>query len=86
MRASLASFLGGGRDTEWERGSTRLPCPIKLRIPPVVTAGVRPWGISFMVERETTLTTDKGPEARAKCERMWGRIDNQDVGLEAATI
>ena len=70
MRASLAPFLDGGRDTEWERGSTRLPCPIKLRIPSVVIAGVRLWGISFIVERETTLTIDKGPEACAKCERM----------------
>jgi hypothetical protein len=34
-----------------------LPCSIKLRIPPGPnTPGVRLWGISFIVERETAQT------------------------------
>ena len=33
FRASLMELCNGGRDTEWVLGSTRLPNPIKLRIP-----------------------------------------------------
>ena len=50
------------------------------------SVAVRLWGISFIVERETTQNSNEGPKACAKWKRMWSRIDNQDVGLEAATI
>ena len=33
---------------------TAVPTPVKLRIPLFRIAGVRLWGISFIVERETT--------------------------------
>ena len=42
--------------------------------------------IRFVVERETAQTVGYGPEIHAKWERMWECSDNQDVGLEAATI
>ena len=47
---------------------------------------VRLRGISFVVERETAQITGQGPEACAKWERMWGRPDNHEVGLEAAIL
>ena len=50
------------------------------------TPGVRVWGISFMLERETTQTADQGPQSDAQWQRKWDRGDSRDVGLEAATI
>ena len=44
------------------------------------------WGISFMLERETTQTADQGPQSDAQWQRKWDRGDSPDVGLEAATI
>ena len=44
------------------------------------------WGISFMLERETTQTADQGPQCDAQWQRKWDRRDSRDVGLEAATI
>ena len=44
------------------------------------------WGISFMLERETTQTADQGPQSDAQWQRKWDRRDSRDVGLEAATI
>ena len=46
----------GGRATESVRGPSRLPVGTQLRIPPRWTPGVRAWGISFTLERETTQT------------------------------
>ena len=48
--------------------------------------GVRLRVIRFVVERETTQTASKGPQVRAKWERMWERSDSQEVGLEAAIL
>jgi hypothetical protein len=48
--------------------------------------GVRAWGRSFTLERETTQTADQGPQDEAQWERKWDRADSRDVGLEAATI
>ena len=67
-------------------GPTRLLTLAKLRMPVSQSAAVSPWGISFMDKRETTQTTNEGPKACAKWKRMWSRIDNQEVGLEAATL
>ena len=67
-------------------GPTRLLTSAKLRMPESENKAVRLRGISFVVERETAQTTNEGPQALAKWERMWSCIDNQDVGLEAATI
>ncbi len=50
------------------------------------TPGVRAWGISFTLERETTQTADQGPQDDAQWQRKWDRGDSRDVGLEAATI
>ena len=50
------------------------------------TPGVRTWGISFTLERETTQTADQGPQDDAQWQRKWDRGDSRDVGLEAATI
>ena len=50
------------------------------------TPGVRAWGISFTLERETTQTADQGPQSDAQWQRKWDRGDSRDVGLEAATI
>src|SRR4051794_31186485 len=50
------------------------------------TPGVRAWGISFTLERETTQTADQGPQSDAQWQRKWDRRDSRDVGLEAATI
>ena len=50
------------------------------------TPGVRAWGISFTLERETTQTADQGPQVDAQWQRKWDRGDSPDVGLEAATI
>ena len=50
------------------------------------SVAVRLRGISSVVERETAQNTGYGPQACAKWERMWGRTDNQEVGLEAATL
>ena len=44
------------------------------------------WGISFMLERETTQTADQGPQSDAQWQRKWDRGDSRDVGLEAAII
>ena len=46
--------------------------------------GVRPYEISWMVERERAQTAGQGPKVRVKWERMWGLEDSQDVGSEAA--
>ena len=51
-----------------------------------VSVAVRRWGISSVVERETAQTVVRGPQACAKWERMWGRIDSQEVGSEAAIL
>ena len=48
--------MNGGRETDWVWGATSLPFPTKLRIPFMSTPGVRLWGISSMVERETART------------------------------
>src|SRR5262249_53668700 len=50
------------------------------------TPGVRVWGISFTLERETTQPADQGPQSDAQWQRKWDRGDSRDVGLEAATI
>src|ERR671913_1760076 len=77
---------GGGRATESVRGPPRLPVGTQLRIPPRSTPGVRAWGISFTLERETTQTADQGPQSDAQWQRKWDRPDSRDVGLGAATI
>ena len=51
-------FLAGGRATGWPMGPTRLLTSAKLRMPVSESAAVRLWGISFIVERETTQTTN----------------------------
>src|SRR4051794_5820633 len=76
----------GGRATEFGRGASRLPAETQLRIPRRFTPGVRTWGISFTLERETTQTADQGPQDDAQWQRKWDRGDSRDVGLEAATI
>src|SRR3954452_15478348 len=76
----------GGRATESARGPPRLPGGTQLRIPRVPSPGVRAWGISFTLERETTQTADQGPQSDAQWQRKWDRPDSRDVGLEAATI
>ena len=50
------------------------------------SAGVRQWGISFIVERERTQTARSGPKITAKWKRKWRRSDSQEVGLEAAIL
>ena len=86
FRASLGTLPGGGRATESVRGPSRLPVGTQLRIPPRSTPGVRAWGISFTLERETTQTADQGPQIDAQWQRKWDRGDSRDVGLEAAII
>ncbi len=54
FRDSVEPMTGGGRATEWDRGASRLPYPIKLRIPPVLISAVSPCGISFTDKRGTT--------------------------------
>ena len=54
FRGSVEPMTYGGRATEGDRGASRLPYPIKLRIPYVLTSAVSPWGISSRVERGTT--------------------------------
>ena len=51
-------FLTGGRATGWSRGPTRLPTSAKLRMPVSESVAVRLWGISFIVERETTQNSN----------------------------
>ena len=51
-----------------------------------MSPGVRAWGRSFTLERETTQTADQGPQFDAQWQRKWDRGDSRDVGLEAATI
>ena len=51
-------FLAGGRATGWLMGLTGLLTSAKLRMPVSESVAVRLWGISFMVERETTQITD----------------------------
>ena len=41
-----------------DTGHTSLPTSAKLRMPVSESAAVRQWGISFIVERETTQTTN----------------------------
>ena len=54
FRASLADLHLGGRALEGLGSLYSLPTPTKLRMPMMCTAGVRLWGISSIVERETT--------------------------------
>ena len=51
-------FLTGGRATGWPMGPKRLLTSAKLRMPVSESMAVRRRGISFVVERETTQTTD----------------------------
>lgn len=67
-------------------GPYRVPTATKLRIPVKCIPAVSRRGISSVVERETAQTVVQGPEARAKWERMWSRIDSQEVGSEAAIL
>ena len=53
LRDSLTYDLRG-ESTDCPRDLTGLPTTVKLRIPLSFTVGVRLWGISFIVERETT--------------------------------
>ena len=39
-----------------DEGANRLPNPGKLRMPARSTPGVRQWGLSFIVKRETAQT------------------------------
>ena len=48
--------------------------------------GVRLRAIRFVGEREKAQTASKGPQIYAKRERKWERSDNQEGGLEAATL
>ena len=48
--------------------------------------GVRQWGLSFIVERETAQTVNYGPKIQAQWERKSERSDSQEVGLEAAIL
>ena len=48
----------GGRATECAGGPTRLPLATKLRMPVSESVAVRLWGISFIVERETTQNSN----------------------------
>ena len=86
FRASLGQLPRGGRATEFGWGASRLPTETQLRIPRRFIPGVRAWGISFTLERETTQTADQGPQDDAQWQRKWDRGDSRDVGLEAATI
>ena len=67
-------------------GPYRVPTAAKLRIPVTRIPAVSRRGISSVVERETAQTVVQGPQACAKWERMWSRIDSQEVGSEAATL
>ena len=67
-------------------GPTRLLTLAKLRMPVSQSVAVRLRGISSVVERETAQTISQGPQVCGKWERMWSCTENQDVGLEAATI
>ena len=67
-------------------GPLRVPTSAELRIPFRFIAAVSRRGISSVVERETAQSVVQGPEACAKWERMWGRIDSQEVGSEAAIL
>ncbi len=67
-------------------GPYLVPIATKLRIPVVCMPAVSRRGISSVVEGETALTVVEGPQARAKWERMWSRIDSQEVGSEAAIL
>ena len=50
-------FTDGGRALDGLGLFTTVPNPTKLRMPVSESAAVRLWGISFIVERETTQTT-----------------------------
>ena len=54
FRVNVVLVGSGGRATEFERGSTRLPFETKLRIPLYQGTAARLRGISFVVERGTT--------------------------------
>ena len=56
FRASLAPNADGGRALIVRGGSPTLPTTLKLRMPSCDGAGVRLWGISFIVEMETAQT------------------------------
>ena len=86
FRASLGELPCGGRATEFGRGASRLPAETPTPNTARRTPGVRAWGISFALERETTQTADQGPQDDAQWQRKWDRGDSRDVGLEAATI
>ena len=66
-------------------GPLRVPTAAELRIPVRCGAAVSRRGISSVVERETAQSVVQGPEACAKWERMWSRIDSQEVGSEAVS-
>ena len=67
-------------------GPCWVPTAAELRIPLTCIPAVSRRGISSVVERETAQTVVQGPQACAKWERMWGRIDSQEVGSEAAIL
>ena len=48
------SVIAGSLRNDCPRVLTGIPTTVKLRIPSSFTVGVRLWGISFIVERETT--------------------------------
>ncbi len=66
-------------------GAKRLPTPTKLRMP---RGQLRSETVGAKIHRQKGNSPDqplRSPNP-AKCERMWAHVDNQDVGLEAATI
>ena len=67
-------------------GPTSLPKSTKLRMPVSESAAVRLQGISSRSRGKQPRPPTKAPKAYAKWERMWSRTDNQEVGLEAATL
>ena len=67
-------------------GPCGVPTAAELRIPLMCMPAVSRRGISSVVERETAQTVVQGPQSCAKWERMWGRIDSQEVGSEAAIL
>ena len=67
-------------------GPCWVPTAAELRIPLTCIPAVSRRGISSVVERETAQIVVEGPQARAKWERMWSRIDSQEVGSEAAIL
>lgn len=58
FRCSVACFSPEVELIGWPMGLNRLLTSAKLRMPVSESAAVRRWGISFIVERETTQTTN----------------------------